>query len=55
MARSCEHGNEPLDSIKDREFLDLLSDSSVALVTPVLFYFLRVLVNTDILMHMFFP
>jgi hypothetical protein len=23
---SCEHGNEPLDSIKGEEFLDQLSD-----------------------------
>jgi hypothetical protein len=23
---SCEHGNEPSDSIKDGEFLDYLSD-----------------------------
>jgi hypothetical protein len=23
---SCEHGNEPSDSIKGREFLDYLSD-----------------------------
>jgi hypothetical protein len=26
VAGSCEHGNEPLCSIKGREFLDLLSD-----------------------------
>jgi hypothetical protein len=24
MAGSCEHGNEPSDSIKVREFLDLI-------------------------------
>jgi hypothetical protein len=24
---SCEHGNEPLDSIKGGEFLNMLSDS----------------------------
>jgi hypothetical protein len=26
LAGSCEHGNEPSGSIKDREFLDLLND-----------------------------
>jgi hypothetical protein len=26
MAASCEHGNEPLGSIKSGEFLDWLSD-----------------------------
>jgi len=26
MADSCEHSNEPLGSIKGREFLDYLSD-----------------------------
>jgi hypothetical protein len=25
----CEHGNEPSDSIKGREFLDQLSDSQL--------------------------
>jgi hypothetical protein len=26
VAGSCKHGNEPLDSIKGREFFDLLCD-----------------------------
>jgi hypothetical protein len=29
MGSSCEHGNEPSNSIKDRNFLDHLSDCQV--------------------------